>query len=547
MKRLMFLKYFLLIFTFSIVPIFAFAVSYSGSLPVMYIHTDNEDPIVSKDNYINATYYIDAMGVENVQNIASAISPLTLEIKGRGNYSWSGFNKKPYRIKLGEKQPLLGMKASKHFALLAHADDNKGFTRNAIGFQLSKMLGMAWTPEAKPLELVLNGEYQGLYFLTEIIRVDTDRVNITEQQDEELDPTKVTGGWLVEIDNYDDSPNIKITEGDGQRIIFTYKSPELLSEEQETFLRDEMMRINQLVYGDKSSDEIWQYVDIDALAKFYILQEIVDNYESFHGSCYLYRDRGDNMKWQFGPVWDFGSTFNYDKSQYIYQGREHHMTWIKEFCRFPAFQDHVKEIWNDFYKNKFDSIFLFTQQHVAVLSAAAIADAKRWPNYGNADLSSRVNKVDQYLHSAAEWLNEKWGNDLPVENDGYNELAMSSMLVWVNGRPTEYAVASVDSITFIKKQGITVRAKVPSTWTDKIYVWIWGEDILAGEYVAEKQGDWYVYTYEGKELNIIYKNGTGWTGKHNQTEDIYTTKSECYQLLQSGQNKASALIVDCEQ
>jgi hypothetical protein len=166
------------------------AASYSGTLPVLHIQTENNAPIVSKDDYINATYYLDAMGQENIESIGSATVPLTMEIKGRGNYTWKGFDKKPYRLKLTDKQPLLGMTKSKHFALLAHADDSKGFMRNAIGFELARLIGMTWTPMAQPVEVVLNGDYIGLYFLTETIRVDKDRVNIVEQEDEKTDPTR---------------------------------------------------------------------------------------------------------------------------------------------------------------------------------------------------------------------------------------------------------------------------------------------------------------------------------------------------------------------
>ena len=213
------------------------AATYSGTLPVMYIQTENNAPIVSKEDYLNATYYVDALGVSDYENIGSASAPLTMEIKGRGNYTWKDFNKKPYRIKLTEKQPLLGMTKSKHYALLAHADDSKGFMRNAIGFELGRMMGMAWTPEAKPLEVVLNGDYIGLYFLTEIIRVDKDRVNIVEQEDEETDPMNITGGWLVEIDNYQDDPHITIKEGGKHTMWITYKTPEVLSSVQEMFLQ----------------------------------------------------------------------------------------------------------------------------------------------------------------------------------------------------------------------------------------------------------------------------------------------------------------------
>ena len=537
------------------------AVSYSGTLPVMHIQTENNAPIVSKDNYINATYYVDALGLTGYENIGTAAAPLTMEIKGRGNYTWTGFDKKPYRIKLTDKQPLLGMNKSKHFALLAHADDardKKGFLRNAAGFELSKLIGMAWTPEAKPIEVVLNGDYIGLYFLTETIRVDKDRVNIVEQEDEETDPAKITGGWLVEIDNYDDDPHITIKEGDGHTMWFTYKTPEELSKEQETFLGNEMSRLDDLIYGNKNSDELWQYLDMDALARFYIVQELTDNYESFHGSCYLYREMGDGQKWKFGPVWDFGSSFNRDKSQYLFEGDVWHNHWIPEVCKFPAFMEYVKKIWNEFYPTEFSKVFTFTSEHLNLLQTAASVDAKRWSEYsGNADLTKRVNQVSERLLKNAEWLNEQWGNgDTPEipdypnnpNNPNYNpEDEQMAMYVWVNGEKAEYNIVDVDSITFAKKELIVVKAKVPNTWKKTIYVWVWETGQGGKEFVAKKQGDWFVYTHEGNELNIIFKNGEGWSGDENQTEDIHTTRSTCYQLnLPEKDDKVQPVVVDCD-
>ena len=537
------------------------AVSYSGTLPVMHIQTENNAPIVSKDNYINATYYVDALGLTGYENIGTAAAPLTMEIKGRGNYTWTGFDKKPYRIKLTDKQPLLGMNKSKHFALLAHADDardKKGFLRNAAGFELSKLIGMAWTPEAKPIEVVLNGDYIGLYFLTETIRVDKDRVNIVEQEDEETDPAKITGGWLVEIDNYDEDPHITIRENGDETMWFTYKTPEVLSSAQKSFLTDEMVRIDRLVYGDKNSSTLWQYLDMDALARFYIVQELTDNYESFHGSCYLYREMGDGQKWKFGPVWDFGSSFNRDKSQYLFEGDVWHNHWIPEVCKFPAFMEYVKKIWNEFYPTEFSKVFTFTSEHLNLLQTAASVDAKRWSEYsGNADLTKRVNQVSERLLKNAEWLNEQWGNGDTLEipdypnnpnNPNYNpEDEQMAMYVWVNGEKAEYNIVDVDSITFAKKELIVVKAKVPNTWKKTIYVWVWETGQDGKEFVAKKQGDWFVYTHEGNELNIIFKNGEGWSGDENQTEDIHTTRSTCYQLnLPEKDAKVQPVVVDCD-
>ena len=537
------------------------AVSPSGTLPVLYIQTENNASITSKENYINATYYLDAMEISGYENIGSKASPLNMEIRGRGNYSWTGFDKKPYRIKLADKQPLLGMNKSKHFALLAHADDSKdrkGFMRNAVGFELSKMIGITYTPDAKPLEVVLNGDYIGLYFLTETIRVDKDRVNIVEQEDGATDSDQITGGWLVEIDNYDTDPHITIRENGNHTMWLTYKTPEELSSEQENFLMDEMRRIDQLVYGDKSSDCLWSYLDMDALAKFYIVQEIMDNYESFHGSCYLYREKGANEKWHFGPVWDFGSSFNRDKSQYMYQGDVWHNHWIPEICKFPAFMNRVKEIWNEFYANEFNNIYSFIDAHESQISKAAAKDKERWSQYhGSQTLATYIDRTTDVLRKNAEWLNQQWGDGSSSSgntggdtgnNPEYkpNDELVHCMYVWQGGAYVEYNVAMVDSITFAQKEeGIVVKAKVPAAWKETIYVWIWGDGVETNEHVAMRQGEWMVFVYEGSELNIIFKEGKGWRGDKYQTEDIYTTRSACYLLTQEGDKKATVMETDC--
>ena len=262
------------------------AADYSGTVPVIFINTENNTPITSKEDYLQATYYLDPMGIEGIEAFGSIDNQLPLEIRGRGNYTWNGFDKKPYRLKFGAKTAILGMNKSKHFALMANADDELSGLRNAVGYELARMIGMPWTPSAKPVEVVLNGEYIGLYFLTETIRIDSDRVNIVEQADEETDPYAITGGWLVEIDNYDSDPHVRITEGNGERIIFTYKTPEILSTVQEEYLRNQMTTIDAAIYNkDKNNNEWENYIDLARLVRFYIVQEILDKAESFHGSC----------------------------------------------------------------------------------------------------------------------------------------------------------------------------------------------------------------------------------------------------------------------
>ena len=96
---------------------------------------------------------------------------------------------------------------------------------------------------------------------------------------------------------------------------------------------------------------------------------------------------------------------------------------------------------------------------------------------------------------------------------------------------------------------ITVKAKVPAAWTEKITVWVWPTGGDGAEADAVKEGDWYVYTAaEGvTELNIIFKNGAGWNGDANQTVDITgITETTCLELASDGATKATYTNVDCE-
>lgn len=489
------------------------ATTYSGTLPVLFINTEDSADVVDKETYLTATYYLDPMGDSTVKAFGSAESPLPLKIKGRGNWTWSGFEKKPYRLKLDSKAALLGLKANKHFGLLAHADDSHGFMRNAVGFFLSERFGLPWTPKQRPVELVLNGDYRGLYFLTELIRVDKDRVNITEQPDLCTNADSVTGGWLVEIDNYDTDPHVSITEGDGKPIIFTYKTPEVLSKAQTDFLTTEMTRLDSLIYGDKQSNELWQYLDIDDLARFFLVQELTDNYESFHGSCYLHREMGANEKWHFGPVWDFGSALNNSKTKPFYEGREHHNTWAPQLWQFPAFQAKLKELWEQYSVNFTTDLNTYLQAYVESIKGAAANDAERWKEqgYGNTDLEQDLAHVQQFMRDAALWESKRLG----VE-------------------PT-----------------ITVRWRPLPEWTDTQMAFVWGDGIKAEFVTPTQDGEFYEYTTKDIPLNILFVNGTDWTGGNgNQTVDILNlTDDACYEVLAGTDPNGKHLVqaIECPQ
>ncbi len=388
---------------------------WSGTLPVLFIDTEGGAPVVSKETYVKGGYRLDPMGTEGVEAIGSEAEMLPLQIKGRGNYTWIGFDKKPYRLKLDKKAALCGMDKSKHFALLAHADDSAAGLRNALGFATSETLDMPWTPATKPIEVVLNGDYIGLYWLTETIRVDADRVDIVEQADEAT--TDVDGGWLVEIDNYSDDPHVTVNDSDGRPIWFTYKSPEILSPEQSSYLQGAMQSIQDAVSAS-NEPRASELVDFEVLARYFITNQIMLDMESFHGSCYLNRNRGAEEKWKFGPVWDFGNAFaplRAEAPRFIFDRPDFSQVWIGEFYGLPGFVEKVKEVWGQFLDgNGPETLATRLAAYAGEIEVAAQYDARRWPKYAHADISRQAEKLNGYLSGSIDWLIGQWGEGSDV-------------------------------------------------------------------------------------------------------------------------------------
>lgn len=390
---------------------------FSGTLPVLFINTEDSCVIDSKEDYVNAQWWLDNQGDEQFESIGSRNKPLAMQIKGHGNSTWVYLEKKPYRLKFNEKHMVLGMPSSRHWVLMANAEYWMGQLNDALPFEIGRRLGMAWNPRMQPVEVVLNGDYIGLYFLTEKIRVAKHRVNIDEQKDYETEPELITGGWLLEIDNYIEPNNITFIEGNGMPFWVTPHSPENLSDEQREYITQFLTAANDAIYcSDKSSTEWEKYIDIDALAVYYIVQEAIDNPEAFSGSCYMYKQRGDSTKLIFGPLWDCGSSFHrfgstYQFDDFIYENMPSYCRsrWIAEIAKFPRFQERVKHYWQKFYSEVYPAMDNFMEEFTAKIEEAGNYDHRRWPQYSSDNITARMRSFAKpCFHMKVEWLQTQW-------------------------------------------------------------------------------------------------------------------------------------------
>lgn len=381
-------------------------ISISGTLPVLYIETEGRSPIVSKEVYLNATYRLDPMGVEGIEALGTEAEPLPMQIRGRGHSSWKG-PKKPYKIKLAKKTAMMGMPQNKHWALLKPTENT------VAGLQLGKIMEMTWTPSFRPVEVVLNGNYIGLYFLTETIRIDENRVNIYEQQDRETNTDLIKGGWLVEVDNYHDENQITIPECSKWNLTLRYHSPEDLSNAQLQWLTDEFKSINDAIYSSDKTSTAWEdYIDVESMARFFILQEVMDNPDGFHGSFYLHKDLADNARWVAGPIWDL-VCYNREKTDYTFRMKVHYgftPHWIGEIIQYDSFCKAVERVWREVYPNRLPEIYNQIDEIVLPLGSAWANDCARWNEDPTQTALLRADRIKNALRRNIEWFD----NHLPV-------------------------------------------------------------------------------------------------------------------------------------
>lgn len=391
---------------------------YSGTLPVLFINTLDSCSINSKEEYVYAQWWLDNMGDDRFVSIGSRYAPLSMQIKGHGNATWADLEKKPYRIKLNKKHSMLNMPSSRHWVLLANAEYWMGQLNDALPNEIGRRMGMAWNPHTQPVEVVLNGDYTGLYFLTEKIRVAKNRVNIEEQKDYDTDPGRITGGWLLEIDNYIEPDNISLIEGNGNPFWVTPHSPEHLSPQQREYITRFLTEADQAIYCSDKSSRLWEnYIDIDSLSVFYIIQEVIDNPEAFSGSCYMYKHRGENTKLIFGPLWDCGSSFHrfgptYLFDDFIYENLPSYCRsrWIAEIAKFPHFQERVRYHWKRFIEEVYPTMDSFMEDFVTRIEAAGNCDHQRWPQYSGDNITARMRAFAKpCFDKKVAWLNSQWG------------------------------------------------------------------------------------------------------------------------------------------
>lgn len=340
-------------------------------------------------------------------------------IRGRGNSTWEWYPKKPYRIKLDEKASILGLADDKDWVLLANYRDPTHLM-NTFVFEMGQGMGMPYTNHTRYVEVTLNGDYIGLYQLTEQVEQGKNRVNIDGKQ-----------GWLIALD-VDDGPQEAPTATDNfwsavYRMPVCVKSPEASDyATPETLCDDARAALETLERAVLNHDyeALARVCNIPVMIDYLLIQEYIYNVEvAAPRSIFLFKEKGDGTKWTFGPLWDFDAGFDFDWSQmttghrFFSDYREtvlgtdpaNHVSdytytpsFFTDMWKNRQFVGEVKTRWKALMPRIMGEFWPEARRYAEAAAEAMERDARRWPI--GKDAKTEINRMEKWLNSRAVYM-----------------------------------------------------------------------------------------------------------------------------------------------
>ena len=333
------------------------------ALPQIRIKFPLRPDTLSRDYWIEKckAEVVDADGVRRTATMG-------INVKGRGNSTFAQA-KRPYNIKLEEPLSILGLPPRNRYVLLANFFDHS-LMRNALAFEVARQTSLAsTTPQGRFVELVVNDESQGLYFLCERVKDMVGKESI-----------------LLEFDTYAYKEDKIVFKTKRNGLPVSVRNPDKLPKP----LREKMkMLVNGL---DSLSSE---YVDLLSFVDYFIVQELCQNAEpNGPRSCFVHSNA--NNCFVAGPVWDFDLAFNSvgidslnetcpmalseQKSMRLFTSDSLYnkkALWYGAYLKDSAFVAMLQERWGEL-SPRFEGLTVYVNRLDSLIHLAAVDDQKKW-------------------------------------------------------------------------------------------------------------------------------------------------------------------------
>lgn len=411
-------------------PIFSFTLDQGG-----FLNLETDSP---------ATYQLrsNSAGKDNTPADPPILTG-KMGVRYRGKTSFSLSDKKPYSIEFldakGEEQdvPILGMPAHSDWGLMGPFSD-KSLIREALIYRFGQQIS-PWAPKYRFVDVMVDGQYKGIFMLTERIKRNKVRVNINKIGTKDTTGQKVTGGYIFALDKLDPGditfrsafPMPGKTYPPDYRVV--YPNEDDLRPAQLQYIKEHVRAFERVMDApgfDDPKEGYAKWIDVPSFVDFVLLNELSKNVDGYRLSTYFYKDNDAiNSKIFAGPIWDFNLAFgnaNYCNGQYpVGWGYEFNKScpqdswvihfWWEKLINDPAFRVKMKQRWFELRKNLLSNrqIMGTIDSLVKVIGPAQdlnfklypILNKSVWPNsYVGGSYANEITFLKNWLNDRLIWL-----------------------------------------------------------------------------------------------------------------------------------------------
>lgn len=364
------------------------------------------------------------------------------QFKGHGNSTWAR-PKRSYKMYLQQKNSLLGMDKCKKWVLLSNVVDDS-MMRNKLFTDMAKSCGLENTMDNAWVDLYVDGEYRGLYLLSEKIDINSENFDIGDLEKEtkalnaeeinsftnyrrELgtyavkgwnipnEPENYSGGYIIEADyenRYKEEPSGFTTL---REEYFVIKSPQYASAMQAEYIAFFAQEFEDAIASEDGYNahglHYSQYIDMESFAKRYVLDEISKNIDSGYSSFYCYKPKSEN-KLYAGPIWDYdtalGNNNGWGDEEMLsdpegFYVNEHN--WAEYLYAQPEFHEQVLYEYGKYFEPYIKKADRIIDDYTKEIEAAADMNDVLW---SKTDWRKDVEEMEQFLEQRRLFLNSEW-------------------------------------------------------------------------------------------------------------------------------------------
>lgn len=414
-----------------------------SNLPIIIITTDGNATIPDEPK-IGATMKIINRSDGSRNYVTDQNDPLKLNYSGRIGIEIRGsstqfLEKKQYGFETrladnvtNNNVSLLGMPKENDW-ILNGLGFEPSLIRDYISYNLYRAMG-EYATRTRYCEVVINGDYRGLYVLEEKIKSDAGRVDIAKLENTDNDFPKITGGYITKSDKVagKDVPSWTYSSYIGTNdVAFIHSEPKPgdITTQQDKYIRSVFDRFSAATFNNSISDGFPSVIDLPSFVNFMLINELSANVDAYQFSTYFHKDRMGKLR--AGPLWDFNLTYGNDlflwgldrsktNTWQFYNGDNIGARFWKDLFDNSTFKCHLAKRWNEltatdqpFNPDRLNTLIDTT---FAKISEAAAREKTRWAYEwlyiwpSPVDFPKEISKLKDFITARMVWMTQNLGS-----------------------------------------------------------------------------------------------------------------------------------------